>query len=125
MQFLFYIILASSIADEDYDEDDEYKIDRTQTEYQPFAPGKKGRITEIAKLTFQVNGKSIGHIGKTFFGPKKIKGKLPIQRLVFLVKLFPRLLKISPVYVLDGKMMRAHFSHTLAAVFMKYHIFTA
>ena len=67
MLFLFYFIFAVSAQDDDYDEDDDYKIDRTKPEYLPFEPGKKGRITEIAELSFQINGKPIGGLGRTSF----------------------------------------------------------
>ena len=68
MTFLIYFILLSLVKGNDSEGNDK--------EFEPYEPGNKGRITEIAELEFEINGSPIGMIQIGLFGeiaPKTVE----------------------------------------------------
>ena len=68
MTFLIYFILLSLVKGND--------SEGNEKEFEPYEPGNKGRITEIAELEFEINGSPIGMIQIGLFGeiaPKTVE----------------------------------------------------
>ena len=68
MKFYIYFIILSLARGNDSEGNDK--------EFEPYEPGNKGRITEIAELEFEINGSPIGMIQIGLFGeiaPKTVE----------------------------------------------------
>ena len=101
MTFLYFILLG-------FVKGDNSEVVGSDEEFEPFEPGNKGRITEIAEIEFEINGTPIGSVQIGLFG-----------------EIVPKTVENFSKLCNGWKTKKEYFIRTLDDVFMKYLSFIA